>query len=677
MRYGWVLLVMAGANSGQEIDTAIVPALEQRRSTILDQIANRDERVAFEALYRAIKPEERRDRGRRFLQDFPQSVVLAQAYEIAAKAAIELGDYTQALAWGDKSLRILPENPLLLAPLADVEARQSRFDQAAASARDALWYLDRFDRPLAVSADAWPQVQRNLRAVCYFVLGRVSAARAAQSSGAQRGRHLQEARQALLESLSLDSKDDEAVMLLGMVHLSAGDREAAAACFAHVSRGGSALAQGAKERLRATGYAERATSLQWSPPEPSPPPAPQRKQWTYAGTEVCRECHAAQHANWQATGMARMFRPYRPEHAFGDFQSGASVQGRDGHPAARVAADGDARYIEIRSGNAWQRYQVSHIIGSKWQQAYATLLPGGRIQVFPIQYSRLEKRWLNYWRVLDGDDSARADIPRFHEYPATGAYQINCAPCHTSQLQGTTFAEAGVNCEMCHGPSGAHVAATKAGKAYSRPANEPPVDFPHISSADYVAICAQCHMQSGVREPESGGAINYSAGGERFYRVYLSRPYVDYSRRAFYKDGRFRETTFIVEAFLRSKCFRVGGATCGTCHDPHPPDAAANTRSLKFGADSDRVCAGCHARIVEQAERHTHHRASSDGSRCVSCHMPRIMNALLFRARSHQIDEIPDVAMTERFGEQESPNACLGCHAGQSIAWVRRKLASW
>jgi predicted CXXCH cytochrome family protein len=370
MRYGWVLLVMAGASFGQEIDTAIVPAIEQRRSTILDQIGNREERAAFEALYRAVKPAERRELGRRFLQEFPQSVVLAQAYEIAAKAAIELGDYAKALDWG-------------------------------------------------------------------------------------------------------------------------------------------------------------------------------------------------------------------------------------------------------------------------------------------------------------------TDISRFHECPATGAYQINCAPCHTSQLRNASFAEAGVNCEMCHGPSREHVAAMKSGRAYGKSADESPVDFRRISAADYVAICAQCHMQSGVREPEDGGEINYSAGGERFYRVYLSRPYVDYSRRAFYKDGRFRETTFIVEAFLRSKCFRLGGATCGTCHDPHPADAETNTRSLKFGADSDRMCAGCHARIAEQAERHTHHRASGDGSRCVACHMPRTMNALLFRARSHQIDEIPDAEMTERFGGQESPNACLGCHAGESIAWVRRKLATW
>ena len=52
--------------------------------------------------------------------------------------------------------------------------------------------------------------------------------------------------------------------------------------------------------------------------------------------------------------------------------------------------------------------------------------------------------------------------------------------------------------------------------------------------------------------------------------------------RAFYKDGRLRETTFIVEAMLRSKCSRIGGITSGHCHDPHPSDAASNPTGLKF-----------------------------------------------------------------------------------------------
>jgi predicted CXXCH cytochrome family protein len=128
---------------------------------------------------------------------------------------------------------------------------------------------------------------------------------------------------------------------------------------------------------------------------------------------------------------------------------------------------------------------------------------------------------------------------------------------------------------------------------------------------------------------------------------------------------------------VRSACFRRGGATCGNCHDPHPGDAAKNPTSLKFGADSDRMCVGCHVEFQKQPEAHTHHPAASEASRCVSCHMPRIMNALLFKARSHQIDDMPDAEMTARFGAEDSPNACLMCHKDKDAAWLSAAMQAW
>jgi len=54
--------------------------------------------------------------------------------------------------------------------------------------------------------------------------------------------------------------------------------------------------------------------------------------------------------------------------------------------------------------------------------------------------------------------------------------------------------------------------------------------------------------------------------------------------------------------------------------------------------------------------------------------MPAIMNSLLFRARTHQIDDIPSVARLERFGHEESPNACLLCHQQKGVAWLKATL---
>lgn len=45
-----------------------------------------------------------------------------------------------------ESLRLFSENPLLLVPLANVQAKAQKFDQAALNAKEALSLLDRFDR---------------------------------------------------------------------------------------------------------------------------------------------------------------------------------------------------------------------------------------------------------------------------------------------------------------------------------------------------------------------------------------------------------------------------------------------------------------------------------------------------------------------------------------------------
>jgi len=56
--------------------------------------------------------------------------------------------------------------------------------------------------------------------------------------------------------------------------------------------------------------------------------------------------------------------------------------------------------------------------------------------------------------------------------------------------------------------------------------------------------------------------------------------------------------------------------------------------------------------------------------------MPRNMDAVMFLARSHEIDEIPDAEMTVRFGEPDSPNACLACHRDKDVRWFVVSIAA-
>ena len=107
--------------------------------------------------------------------------------------------------------------------------------------------------------------------------------------------------------------------------------------------------------------------------------------------------------------MAKMFRPYSAGDVMGRF-SGEEILGG----SARTGAENGQRFIELRDGDSgkWTRYRVDALIGSKWQQAYASKLPDGRLVVLPIQYSKVEGGWVNYWKIVDGS-SERSDIGHF------------------------------------------------------------------------------------------------------------------------------------------------------------------------------------------------------------------------------------------------------------------------
>ena len=423
----------------------------------------------------------------------------------------------------------------------------------------------------------------------------------------------------------------------------------------------------------------------------------------YVGSKTYGMCHQDVYQNWLHTGMARMLRPYAPENIFGDFaknnvfylddeaivdsESYKFVQDKERQPFARMIVDNGRHYFEIKqSDQIWHRYPVDYTIGSKWQQGYVTRLPNGQLQVFPIEFNARYGKWVNFWKIIDAPGTERDNPRQWEKFSPATNYLMNCAVCHTSQLRNTKgagfqaenleFREPGIGCEMCHGPGGKHVASRLQGKVYQKDPLEPPLDFTRISSADSVAICSQCHMQSAIRIPGANGELNYSSGRDVFFQRYKSRPYAEFFLKSHYPDGRFSQTSFIVESFLRSSCFRKGGATCVSCHDPHHDDAASNPTSLRFRNEPNRMCTQCHAEFKNAAklQRHTRHPSNSEGGECASCHMPRIMNALMSRARTHRIDDTPNPRITEQFGQQQSPNACLICHGDKSVAWLDQQL---
>ena len=674
--------------TGQDIDSN--PSIQRRSvSTIADQISDVNERAAFLEMFRQAPPAEMQARAESFLARFPQSAFLAQAYEVAARGSFDRARYGPGLEYAEKSLALLPENPLLLVAVADVEAREHRNSEAVVHAQEALDDLGRFGSPGSVAEERWPDLQRKLKATANASKGRALLQQAlVLSAEKERAALLKVSEASLLEAQRLNSADLEIAYMRGLAQLALGEWAEAASNFAAAHRAGGELAPKALDNLRTihkalypdsrvsfeafqkqaedrgiTGLEIPAATTAVSTPRIHPPSS-------YLGSESCRGCHAAIYQQWSQTGMSKMFRPYAPQNVVGDFETnnhfdlseeseyrnGKVEFTRAGKPSpfARMTIRDGRHYFDIfQSDGRWHAYPVDYTIGSKFQQAYATKLPNGEIHVFPIQYNLLQRRWINYWKIIDGVESERADPRTWEKLDDSTSYQAICAVCHTSQLKNLTgagfapngleFKEPGIGCEMCHGPSAQHAVEMAESQYYSKAPLDPPVNFRELGNREFVAICAQCHEQSAIRKPGATGELNYSHYGD-FFLSHVNVPFGEFSRKGFYKDGRFRQTTFMVEALERSQCFKKGQVSCGTCHDPHSHDSASNPTALKFRDKPDLMCMGCHTQFQDPAReaQHSHHPAESEGSRCVSCHMPRIMDALVFRARTHQIDDIPD-----------------------------------
>ncbi len=147
-----------------------------------------------------------------------------------------------------------------------------------------------------------------------------------------------------------------------------------------------------------------------------------------------------------------------------------------------------------------------------------------------------------------------------------------CFGCHASGgLPEETSFEAGVQCDRCHRNARQHA---ETGAPVSNPGK--------LNAKAGVQFCAECHR--GQPEGDPDATINI-----RYQPVRL----------------------------MRSECYRLGGVSCITCHDPHS-DAAPDAAYYRG------KCLACHANQKRQGD-------------CLECHMPRVSVAARMAFTDHYI----------------------------------------
>jgi tetratricopeptide (TPR) repeat protein len=421
---------------------------------------------------------------------------------------------------------------------------------------------------------------------------------------------------------------------------------------------------------------------------PPAPPAPA----DFAGAESCQSCHAAEYATWKrsthgtaggvpgsATNDVRVIAPF----------NGVPIRFRDAVVIPRQVA-GRFSFLVQRPGEPDTTFSVDGVIGGGHMngggtQGFVTVWPDGTRRFLPFDWSRSNRVWFCHtgtrtergWQPIT-PAMRLADCGDWPPSRILGddARFSNCQSCHGSGITvgfdsvakrwRTDVRSLAIDCESCHGPAAKHVRLMRAGPAGAD------IGLPALGALDKdrsLATCMGCHALKTRLAP------GYAPGGslEAYYTTYLSQ----LGDTPFTPDGRTRTFAY-QEGHYASDCYRNGGMTCASCHDPHSQGYRTVDGEPIPGRFDDRQCTSCHASKAKDTPAHTKHPVGSTGSQCVSCHMPyeqqhELGRAIQYRRSDHSI-AIPRPALDASLG---LVGACQGCHATRSTAALEAQVTRW
>ena len=388
----------------------------------------------------------------------------------------------------------------------------------------------------------------------------------------------------------------------------------------------------------------------------------------YAGSKSCIECHGKFYQLWATSRHGLAMQPYTAAFA----RTNLTPQTKDlviGKYRYRADIDPKAGWVlETDPKGRRKKYSILHALGGKNVYYFLTPLERGRLQTLPLAYDVRTRQWF---------DTAASGVRHFgsgppeepvhwKEWPYT--FNTACFNCHVSQLSSnydlatdtyrTTWAEPGINCETCHGPSKEHNEVMQAAPKGQVPPDLKIISVKKFTHEQHNAACGSCHAKMSP-------LTTAFPPGERFFDhfdlVTLENP--DY-----YPDGRDLGENYTYTTWLMSPCVKAGQLDCIKCH------TSSGRYRFKDEAKANEACLPCHAERVVKAAEHIHHSPDKPGvpTKCVSCHMPMTAFARMNRSDHSMLPPAP--AASIKFG---SPNACNLCHKDKDAAWADQNVREW
>lgn len=337
----------------------------------------------------------------------------------------------------------------------------------------------------------------------------------------------------------------------------------------------------------------------------------------YVGDEACRPCHQQVFATYVTSAHHLASQLPSQTSIAGKFTAGSNIL-RTSNPYFYFVMEATSEGY-FQNAIAWfppsqtisRRERFDLVIGSGRKGQTYLYWKGNQLFELPVSYWTETQAWMNSPGYPDG-------LPNFDK-PIIS----RCLECHSTHFESLppapdrfsrTSMVLGITCEKCHGAGRAHIDNHQPGRR--EPKGTADILNPaSLSRERQIDVCALCHAGPGTPK---GPAFSFIPGAD--LGNYLTIP----------KDADDTPVDVHghqVQLLESSRCFRLSGMTCTTCHDVH-------TQQRDPAYFSQR-CLTCH-RMESCGKYLTMGRQIL--SHCVDCHMPlRESNVIVFDASGHPV----------------------------------------
>jgi len=386
----------------------------------------------------------------------------------------------------------------------------------------------------------------------------------------------------------------------------------------------------------------------------------------FTGSAGCRQCHERFYKLWAPSHHGLAMQPYTAEFAKANLTSQATDI-KVGSFQYRAEIEANKGWVREKGPEGQRTYAIEHVLGGKNVYYFLTPYEKGRLQTLPVAYDVNKRQWFDtaasgvrHFPGRDRDEPVHWTDPLY-------TFNTSCHSCHVSQLSTnydlktdtyhTTWAEPGINCETCHGPSDQHVKVYQEAAATGlEPGGLELISTKPFSVEQTNSMCNSCHAKMSPVSTSFRPGDNYF---DHFNLITLEHP-------DFYPDGRDLGENYTMTSWRMSPCVKSGKLDCMHCH------TSSGRYRFKEASKVNNACLPCHMERVENATEHTHHEADSEGNKCITCHLP--MTKFAHMNRTDHSMRPPTPAATLAF---KSPNACNLCHSDKDAAWADKYVHEW